>query len=354
MMRPRTYLSISLLPAMGQNALAPVLPPATTLAARPGMAVVAHATTHEVTRSNLTHDGVHSIARLMDRSAYFLLVPLIAILAFVEVYPLAVSVFLSVTDYTGGGAFVGASNYASLFSQNAFWSAVATSLLFADGSVALSTILGVLFAYLLTRVRKGRSFFEIVLLMPVAAAPIVAGVVWAPSAVWDDLNTFWHFILGQPFFNVTSYHLYFPIMILSDSWEWAPMMMLVTLSVLASIPEQVYEASESFGASKWKTFTSVGIPAIVNSPVILFVIIIRYVDAMRAFEIPFAWSGWLSYTQPGSPTDTLGLYLFKLLLIPPSGVIPIPIISAAALVMLAVTVIAATLLFRLMRSLRKI
>jgi len=290
----------------------------------------------------------------LDKTAYLLIVPLIAILAFVEVYPLGVSVYLSLTDYGNGGAFVGASNYASLFSQQGFWGALSTSLLYADGSVALSLVLGILSAYLLTRVTKGRGIFEGILLMPLAAAPIIAGVVWAPSAVWDDLNTLWHFVLGQPLFNVTSYHLYFPIMILSDSWEWAPMMMLVALSVLASVPKQVYEASEAFGASKWKAFTSVGIPAIINSPVIHFMIIIRYVDAMRAFEIPFAWSGWLSYAQPGAPTDALGLYLFKLLLVPPSGLIPIPIISAAALVLLAVTLTATGLLFRLMRSLRRI
>jgi len=290
----------------------------------------------------------------MERTAYLLIVPLIAILAFVEVYPLVVSVYLSFTDYASGGAFLAAANYASLFSQSAFWTAVSTSVLYASGAAAVSTILGIIFAYLLTRVRRGRGFFEAVLLMPLAAAPIIAGVVWAPSAVWDDLNTFWHFALGQPFFNVTSYGLYFPIMILSDSWEWAPMMMLVALSVLASVPKQIYEASEAFGASKWKTFTSVGIPAIVNSPVIHFMIIIRFVDAMRTFEIPFAWSGWLSYTQPGSPTDTLSLYLFKLLLIPPSEIIPIPLISAAALVLLALTLTATVLLFRLMRSLRKI
>jgi len=290
----------------------------------------------------------------LDKTAYLLIVPLIAILAFVEVYPLGVSIYLSLTDYGNGGAFVGGSNYASLFSQQGFWAALSTSLLYADGSVALSLVLGMLSAYLLTRVTKGRGIFEGILLMPLAAAPIIAGVVWAPSAVWDDLNTLWHFVLGEPLFNVTSYHLYFPIMILSDSWEWAPMMMLVALSVLASVPKQVYEASEAFGASKWKAFTSVGVPAIINSPVIHFMIIIRYVDAMRAFEIPFAWSGWLSYTQPGAPTDALGLYLFKLLLVPPSGLIPIPIISAAALVLLAVTLTATGLLFRLMRSLRRI
>src|SRR6266480_2153737 len=214
------------------------------------------------------------LARLLDKTAYLLIVPLIAILAFVEVYPSGVSIYLSLTDYGNGGAFVGGSNYASLFSQQGFWAALSTSLLYADGSVALSLVLGMLSAYLLTRVTKGRGVFEGILLMPLAAAPIIAGVVWAPSAVGDDLNTLWHFVLGQPLFNVTSYRLYFPIMILSDSWEWAPMMMLVALSVLASVPKQVYEASEAFGASKWKAFTSVGVPAIINSPVIHFMIII--------------------------------------------------------------------------------
>ena len=290
----------------------------------------------------------------MDRQAYFLVVPLIAVLTLVEAYPLAYSVYLSVTNYSLGGAFVGLSNYAQLFSQADFWAALSTSVVFSSGSTVLSVVLGVLFAYLLTLLRKWKGFFEAILLMPLAAAPIIAGVAFAPNAVWDDINTFWHYILGQPYFNVASNHLYLPIMILSDSWEWGPMMMLVALSILASVPRPVYEASEAFGASKWRTFRTVGLPAVLNSPVMHFMIIVRFVDAMRAFEIPFAWAGWLNYLYPGAPTDTLSLYLFKLLLQPPSGVIPIPLISAAALVLLAVTLLATMLLFRLMKGLRRI
>jgi len=290
----------------------------------------------------------------LDRQAYFLVVPLIAVLTLVEAYPLAYSVYLSVTNYSLGGAFVGLSNYAQLFSQADFWAALSTSVVFSSGSTVLSVVLGVLFAYLLTLLRKWKGFFEAILLMPLAAAPIIAGVAFAPNAVWDDINTFWHYILGQPYFNVASNHLYLPIMILSDSWEWGPMMMLVALSILASVPRPVYEASEAFGASKWRTFRTVGLPAVLNSPVMHFMIIVRFVDAMRAFEIPFAWAGWLNYLYPGAPTDTLSLYLFKLLLQPPSGVIPIPLISAAALVLLAVTLLATMLLFRLMKGLRRI
>ncbi len=290
----------------------------------------------------------------MDRNAYFLVVPLIAVLALVEAYPLAYSVYLSVTNYGLGSAFVGLTNYAQLFSQADFWAALSTSVVFSSGTTLVSIILGVLFAYLLTLVTRGRGFFQAIFLMPLAAAPIVAGVAFAPSGFWDDINTFWHFILGQPYFNVASPHLFLPIMILSDSWEWGPMMMLVALSVLASVPRPVYEASEAFGASRWRTFRTVGLPAILNSPVMHFMIIIRFVDAMRAFEIPFAWAGWLNYLYPGAPTDTLSLYLFKLLLQPPNGVIPIPLISAAALILLVVTLLATTLLYRVMRRLRKI
>jgi multiple sugar transport system permease protein len=290
----------------------------------------------------------------MNRSAYLLVCPLLAILAVVEVYPLAYSAYLSLTNYSLGGAFVGLANYAQLFSQSDFWAALSTSVVFSSGSTLLSIVLGVLFAYLLSLVKRGKGLFEAIFLMPLAAAPIVAGVVFAPSGFWDDIDTFWHYVLGQPYFNVADNHLYLGIMALSDAWEWGPMIMLVALSILASVPRPLYEASEAYGASKWRTFRTVGLPAIANSPVMHFMIIIRFVDAMRAFEIPFAWAGWLDYLHPGAPTDTLSLFLFKLLLEPPSGVIPIPLISAAALVLLSVTLLAATLLFRAMRELRKI
>ncbi|HEV2389426.1 MAG TPA: sugar ABC transporter permease, partial [Nitrososphaerales archaeon] len=263
-------------------------------------------------------------------------------------------VYLSVASTGLGGAFVGVANYTQLFSQADFWAALSTSVVFSSGSTVFSIVLGVLFAYLLTLVRRGRGFFEAVLLMPLAAAPIIAGVTFAPSGFWDDINTFSHYVLGLPYFNVAGNHVFLAVMVLSDSWEWGPMMMLVALSILASVPRPVYEASEAFGASRWKTFRTVGLPAILNSPVMHFMIIVRFVDAMRAFEIPFAWAGWLNYLYPGAPTDTLSLYLFKLLLQPPNGVIPIPLISAAALVLLVVTLLATTMLYRLMRGLRKI
>ena len=284
---------------------------------------------------------------LLRGKGYLALAPLLVALLAVEGYPLAYTFYLSVTDYSTGG-FIGAVNYAQLLTAGYFAQAVLTSIAYSLGSTALALGIGLLLAFQVSRLRKGKGVLESVLLAPLATAPIFAGVVWAPDGVWDDFNTFWHFILGQPYFNPASSLFYFPVMILSDAWEWAPLVMLVSLGILASVPSEVYEAAEVSGASGWQIFRRIGLPSILKSPVMQFVVVIRFVDAMRTFEIPFTWSTWVSLPQAGSPLDTLSLLLFKLFTIPIYG-FPIGQISAMALSLLLVTLAATTVLFTLLR-----
>lgn len=281
---------------------------------------------------------------------YLALAPFLVVLLLVEGYPLAYALYLSITDYTTGG-FAGLSNYTQLLTTGYFVSAVATTLVYAIGSTILAMAIGVVLAFQVSLLRRWKGVLESFLLAPLAAAPVVAGVIWAPSGVWDDINTFWHFILGQPFFNPASSHLFLLIMILSDAWEWAPLIMLVALGIMAAVPKEIYEAAEVSGASRWQVFRRISLPAILRSPVMQFVIVIRLVDAMRTFEIPFAWSTWIAFPQAGSPVDTVSLLLFKLFSIPLYG-FPIGQISAMAVTLLLLTLSATTVLFRLLRRSR--
>lgn len=283
----------------------------------------------------------------MRGKGYLALAPLLIALLVVEAYPLAYTFYLSVTDY-GTGGFVGTTNYAQLLSAGYFAQAAFTSIAYALGSTALALAIGLFLAFQVSRVRTGKGVLEAVLLAPLAAAPIFAGVVWAPDGVWDDFNTLWHFVLGQPFFDPTSSLFYFPVMILSDAWEWAPLVMLVSLGILASIPGEVYEAAEVSGATGWQVFRRVGLPSVLKSPVMQFIVVIRFVDAMRTFEIPFTWSTWVSLPQAGSPLDTLSLLLFKLFTFPIYG-FPIGQISAMAVALLLVTLVSTSILFTLLR-----
>jgi multiple sugar transport system permease protein len=218
----------------------------------------------------------------------------------------------------------------------------------------LALAIGLFLSFLLSQRIKGRALFEAFFITPLAVAPIVVGVVWSPSAVWDDVNTFVHFVLKLPYIDLLSPFVFFPTMILSEAWEWSPLIMLVALSIIASVPKEIFEAASLHGASPAQVFRKIALPTILRSPVMQFVIVLRLIDSMRAFEIPFAWSTWVGYQQAiGSPVDTLSLYLYKLMFVPVYH-FPAPFISAVAISLLVITLIGASTLLRLMRVIGKL
>lgn len=273
--------------------------------------------------------------------------PIFAVLSVVEFYPLLHGVYLSFTGPTGSLTL---SNYSQMVTDRNFWNSVAVSLAYSTGSTALAIALGLGLTFLVTQEIRGRRVFEAIFILPMAAAPIMVGIVWGPAAVWDDFQTFTHFILGLPYFQEVQILFFFPVMAFSEAWEWAPLMMLVSLSIMRSTPKEIYEAARLHGATGWQQFKMITVPAILRSPVMQFVILLRFIDAMRAFEIPLAWSAWVGYqTSVGSPVDTLSLYLYKLLFIPSFG-FPLPMVSAIAVALLVVTLASATIMMRLLGS----
>ena len=246
-------------------------------------------------------------------------------MALVEFYPLLDGIKYSLTNSSGGFSL---SNYSQMLTDSAFWSAIGVSLAYTIGSTALCLVLGLALTFLVTQRVRGRGFFEAVYIFPLAVSPIVAGTIWSPSSVWDDIQTFGHFILHQPYFNELSITFFFPVMILSEAWEWSPLIMLVALSIINSQASQVFEAAELHGASALQKFRMVSLPLILRSPVMQFIIVLRMIDAMRAFEIPLAWSNWVGYQNAlGSPVDTLSLFLYKLIFVPQYG-FPIGLVSS--------------------------
>jgi len=282
-----------------------------------------------------------------SRSWYLLFLPVFAVIGLVEVYPLILSAYLSFTNLNGVPALA---NYITLASDPAFFSALNVSLFYSLASTIIAVAIGLGLTYILTQSLPGKRVFEATYLLPLAVTPIVVGVLFSPSSVWDDVQQFSHFILGFPYFNELTPIFYFPVMIFSESWEWAPLILLVAMSISTNIPKEVFEAAESHGASTLQKFRMVILPAILKSPVMQFVIVLRFIDAMRAFEIPLAWSNWLGYTTtPGSPVDTISLYLYKLLFASSQG-FPIGVVSAAALTLFAITFAGAVVLLRILKA----
>ena len=278
------------------------------------------------------------------RTWYLLLVPLFLVLVVVEFYPLLDGIVLSFTGANGNASI---SNYSTMVGDPAFFSAIGVPLIYSVGSTALCVVIGLALSFLVTQRVKGKGIFEAIYIFPLAVSPIVAGVIWSPSSVWDDIFTFTHFILRLPYINELSPAFYYPVMILSEAWVWAPLIMLVSLSIINSQAPEISEAAELHGATEWKKFTMISLPAIVRSPVMQFVIVLRLIDSLRAFEIPLAWSNWVGFQSfIGSPVDTLSLFLYKLIFVPLYQ-FPIGLVSAIGVALLAVTLVVAFALIRL-------
>ena len=287
------------------------------------------------------------VQRRSDSSAswYFLLLPLFILLAVIEFYPVIVGVDLSLTNAAGQFSF---GNYVQMVNDPALYTAIEVSLSYSIISTVLCVLIGLGLTFLVTQKVRGRSVFEAIYIFPMALSPIIAGVLWSPSSIWDDLFTFTHSFFGLPYVDELSPVFYFPVMTFSEAWLWSPLIMLVALSVIKSQAKQVSEAAEVHGASDWKRFTMISLPTVLRSPVMQFIIVLRLIDALRAFEIPLAWSNWVGFQSSiGSPVDTLSLFLYKLIFVPLYH-FPIGLVSAIGVILLALTLVFAFALIRLL------
>jgi multiple sugar transport system permease protein len=92
-----------------------------------------------------------------------------------------------------------------------------------------------------------------------------------------------------------------------DVWKSTPFVALLLLAGLQSIPRELYHAAAVDGASRWTMFRRITWPALL--PLILVVLIFRTIDAFRVFDSIYVLTGG----GPGSSTETVSIYAYKLL-----------------------------------------
>ena len=118
---------------------------------------------------------------MVERYWYLLLIPIFVVLSVVEFYPLLYGVYLSLT---GSGRERYAGQLLADGLNGDFWNSVGVSLTISVLSTILVFCLGLALTFLVLQATRWRGILEAVFLAPLAMAPIVVGVVWAPSTVW--------------------------------------------------------------------------------------------------------------------------------------------------------------------------
>jgi multiple sugar transport system permease protein len=247
-----------------------------------------------------------------DPAKHLFLTPAAVLILALSIFPLLFSLVLTFVSWDlsrleGGIRFNGLNNFITLGRDTRFWHTARVTLTFVIGAVALQYLVGLGLAILLNQEVRFRRFFRVVFLIPMMLTPAAVGYLGRMlfnEGIGPINDIIKH--LGGPVVKwLTSTTLALPTLILVDSWEWIPFMMIVLLAGLQALPPEVFESARVDGANSWQTFTHVTFPMLM--PVTVTVIVIRSLEAFKLFDIVMVMTGG----GPGTSTETVTMYAYQ-------------------------------------------
>lgn len=225
------------------------------------------------------------------RTAWGFLMPALTVLAVVGIWPLVRTLWLSFTDAilgeSVGAQFVAWKNYRLLLEDPAWWTSVWNTVVFALSSVALETVLGLIFALVLNAGLRGGAVLRAAVLVPWAVPLVVSAKMWA--WMYHDL----YGVVNAALVNLgfvsegiawlAEPGLALGAIVFTDVWKTTPFMAMLLLAGLQMIPHDLYEAARIDGVSAHRVFFRVTLPLLM--PVLLVAVIFRTLDALRVFDL---------------------------------------------------------------------
>ena len=197
-----------------------------------------------------------------------------------------------------GQPYIGLGNYSDVFQDPNFWATINRTMYFLVVSVLAEVILGVLVALLLNQQFRGRGLLRAIVLIPWALPVTIDAIMWLwivnPS--YGALNSLlWQVgLIDQYQTWLSSPTSAMNVVILADVWKVTPLVILLTLAGLQTIPPTLYEAARVDGAGAWRGFWGITLPLL--RPTLAIVLVIRSMDAFRVFDIIYIMTA-------GGPSD---------------------------------------------------
>lgn len=282
-----------------------------------------------------------------DITPFFWVMPSIIVIIAVLGYAFIKGFMTSLTEWNPflnpDPRFVGLNNYKNLLLQPLFQHSVLITVLFSAGSVFLQMTLGMAGALLVQKLQFFKSFVRTTMLIPMMLAPAIAGLIWKLFMDIDfGLLNYLLSRLGLPEIGwIADRNFVLPSIILVDTWQWTPFVILVLLAGLESLPSEPYEAAQIDGATKYQLFIHITIPLL--KPVIMITLLFRTIFSLRAFDTIFllARGG-----GPGQNALTISMYLYERAYIP----FHLGMASTTSYVILGITLILVSIILFLNRK----
>jgi multiple sugar transport system permease protein len=260
-----------------------------------------------------------ALTRTLDRARHVALVtfvtPTMILITVVLVYPVIQSFVLSFGNSSIDGSepyrFAGLEHYAALMRDERFWNSLSVTFSFPGLSIPFELVLGIALAVLMNESFRGKGVARLAVLFPWALPTALNALMWrwmyntdygvfnalALQSGLADRPINW---LGESWLAMGS-------MVVVSVWKTSSFMALIILAGLQAIPRDLYEAGRMDGMSRWQEFREITLP-LLRAP-ILAALVIRSMDALRTFELPFN----LTDGGPVDATESLSLYAYKVI-----------------------------------------
>jgi multiple sugar transport system permease protein len=216
---------------------------------------------------------------------------------------------MSVHDWkvSGNVYFVGITNYAHLMVDERFLWSVLRTLYFTTAAVILPVIIGIWAAVCFARNFKLRGSARTLFIMPMMATPVAIALVWTMMfhPQLGVLNYLLTSVGLPPSSWVYNANTVIPTLVMVETWQWTPLVMLIVLGGITSLPIDPYEAAGIDGASGWQMFRYITLPLI--QPFIIVATVMRIIDALKAFDTIFV----ITNGGPGTASETINMLLYQ-------------------------------------------
>lgn len=255
-----------------------------------------------VIRSKLTS---WSLYRRELLGGWGLLSPALLILVGLVVYPFFYAIWLSFSDKSVGeaGHFVGLANFRYVIAWPQFQTALYNTLVFTLSAVTIKFVLGMAVALVLNQQIRARNFFRAFLLLPWVMPAFVVYLMW--RWLYDPLQGLINYalldwgVVTRPIAFLSSRETAMISVIIAHSWRGFPFYAMSFLAGMQTIPQELYEAAEVDGASRWQRFLYITLPGLYH--IIGVVLLLSTIWTANAFEPVYLLTG-------GGPSDATMVY----------------------------------------------
>ena len=249
--------------------------------------------------------------KTVNQKAWFLILPVLLLVAFSAVIPLMTVVNYSVQDTFGNNQFfwAGLEWFEEMLRSERMWDALGRQLMFSAIILAIQVPLGVFIALNMPKSGFWSSFCLVMMSLPLLIPWNVVGTIWQIFGRVDiGLLGYTLDALGISYNYTQNTFAAWVTIIVMDVWHWTSLVALLAFAGLKSIPDAYYQAAKIDQASRWAIFRYIELPKMMG--VLMIAILLRFMDSFMIYTEPFVVTGG----GPGNATTLLSIDLVKMAL----------------------------------------